>query len=84
MRVAPARPTGTSNPFAALPFQMSSGRGAMYSNGTSTRAASLLPLPTRCTSAATTDGSGGRSSVGTKGARTASLGTNRPSFQTSV
>ena len=83
-RVAPARPTATSKPFAALPCQMSSGFGAMYSNGTSTRAASLLPFPTRCTSVATTAGSGGRSSAGGNAPNTGSLGTNRPSFQTSV
>ena len=84
LRVAPARPTGTSKPFAALLCHTSSGGGAMYSNGTSTRAASLLPLPTRCTRFATAEGSGGASSAGGKGASTGSRGTNFPSFHTSV
>ncbi len=58
--------------------------GAMYSNGTSTRAASLLPFPTRWTIAATAAGSGGASVVGGNAASTGSFGVNFPSFHASV
>ena len=83
-RVAPARPTGTSNPFEALAFHTSSGFGAMYSNGTSTRTASRLALPTRCTSFATASVSGGRSSASGNGASAGSFGGNALSFQARV